>query len=168
MRRQSTKLSCQTTTATKNDHDGRTMPISTCTRGTLALVPHSHIDFLFLQKMQKKVNVRMWSRNKDGNDRMRRMATHLSCQTTTAMNNDHDGRCQSAFDTSNSHLVPHSQHSFFQKNAKVNVRMWSRSKDGNDGIRRQATKLSCQTTTAMNNYHDGRCQSAFVHVELAF
>ena len=47
----------------------------------------------------------MWSRSKDGNDRIRRQTTKLSCQTTVAMNNDHDGQCQSAFDTSNSHLV---------------------------------------------------------------
>ena len=46
----------------------QTMPISICTRRTLMVVPHWHIDFL----KNIKVNVRMWSQKQDGNDRIRR------------------------------------------------------------------------------------------------
>ena len=90
------------TTNNKNvmqDDDGdeqlslQTMPINICTRRTLMVVPHWHIDFF----KHTTVNVRMRSHNKDGNDRIRRQTTTSSCKTTTAMKNCRYRRCQSAF-----------------------------------------------------------------------
>ena len=71
----------------------QTMPISICTRRTLMVVPHWHIDFL--QKMQKSMcecgaKVKMETTESDDKQKM-------SCQTMTAMKNDHDGRCESIF-----------------------------------------------------------------------
>ena len=70
----------------------QTMPINICTRRTLMVVPHWHIDFF----KNTTVNVRMRSHNKDGNDRIRRQTTKSSCKTTTAMKNCRYRRCQSA------------------------------------------------------------------------
>ena len=70
--------------------------------------------------------------------------------------------------TSNAHGCSTLAHRLFSKNTRANVRMRSHNKDGNDRIRRQTTKSSCKTTTAMKNCRYRRCQSASVHVELSW
>ena len=136
-----------------------------CTRQCVATTAHM---CMFKTKC-KNTNLRMWIQNEDQNNKIRRRTKNSSCQTTTATKNTITTMMGISICAHRTLiLVSHWHIDFLQKCKQSMCECGAKAKmemtDSDDKQQHRHAK----TTTAVKNDHDGRCQSAFVHVELSF